>query len=50
MKLFLSSFFAGAADLFAGFTVCAGKKVVFIPTASNVEKVTFTLRPTKKRC
>jgi dipeptidase E len=48
MKLFLSSFFAGVADLFAEFTACAGKKVVFIPTASNVEKITFYIASDKK--
>jgi dipeptidase E len=50
MKLFLSSYFAGVAKLFLEFTrqTCAGKKVVFIPTASIVEKVTFYVGADKK--
>jgi len=45
-RLFLSSFFSGVADLFVDFTGndCAGKKVVFIPTASIVEKVNFYVK------
>jgi dipeptidase E len=42
MKLFLSSYFSGVAKLFANFVGdCSGKKLVFIPTASLHEKVTF---------
>ncbi len=39
-KLFLSSYFAKVASLLPEFLGenCAGKKVAFIPTASNVEK------------
>ncbi|MDR1210374.1 MAG: Type 1 glutamine amidotransferase-like domain-containing protein [Clostridiales bacterium] len=41
-KLFLSSYFAGAAKLFPYFAGgCSGKKAVFIPTASLREKMTF---------
>jgi dipeptidase E len=41
-KLFLSSYFSGVAKLFPDFAGgCSGKKVVFIPTASIHEKVTF---------
>jgi dipeptidase E len=41
-KLFLSSYFSGVAKLFPNFADdCSGKKVVFIPTASLREKVTF---------
>jgi dipeptidase E len=42
-KLFLASYFSPVAKLFVEFTqnTCAGKKVVFIPTASIPEKVTF---------
>jgi dipeptidase E len=49
-QLFLASYFSGAAKLlpdFAGNT-CSGKKVVFIPTASIVEKVTFYVGADKK--
>jgi dipeptidase E len=43
MNLFLASYFTGSAKLFVEFTqnTCSGKKVVFIPTASVPEKVTF---------
>ncbi|MDR1533396.1 MAG: Type 1 glutamine amidotransferase-like domain-containing protein [Clostridiales bacterium] len=43
MRLFLASFFSGVADAFPAFVhdECAGKKVIFIPTASLTEKVTF---------
>jgi dipeptidase E len=39
----LSSYFSGAANLFREFIgdACLGKKVVFIPTASLAQKVTF---------
>ena len=49
-KLFLSSYFSGVASLFPAFTnnICSGKKVVFIPTASNIEKVTFYVDADKK--
>jgi dipeptidase E len=42
-KLFLASYFTGSVKLFTEFTQnsCSGKKVVFIPTASVPEKVTF---------
>jgi dipeptidase E len=42
-KLFLAYYFTGSAKLFVEFTqnTCLGKKVVFIPTASVPEKVTF---------
>ena len=42
-KLFLASYFSPMAKLFAEFTqnTCAGKKIVFIPTASVPENVTF---------
>jgi dipeptidase E len=41
-RLFLSSYFSGAAKLFPDFAEgCSGKKVAFIPTASIHEKVTF---------
>lgn len=49
-KLFLSSYFSGVASLFPAFTgdTCLGKKVVFIPTASIPEKVTFYVEADKK--
>ncbi|MDR2046292.1 MAG: Type 1 glutamine amidotransferase-like domain-containing protein [Clostridiales bacterium] len=49
-KLFLTSYFSGVADLFPGFAGedCSGKKVVFIPTASLPEKVTFYVNIDKK--
>ncbi|MDR2480767.1 MAG: Type 1 glutamine amidotransferase-like domain-containing protein [Spirochaetaceae bacterium] len=49
-KLFLASYFSGAAKLLPDFTgnTCSGKKVVFIPTASIVEKVTFYVGADKK--
>ena len=39
-KIFLTSYFAGTAQLFEQYFVSAEfeKKVVFIPTASNVDK------------
>ncbi|GHT51243.1 hypothetical protein FACS189440_20010 [Bacteroidia bacterium] len=42
-NLFLASYFSPVAKLFVEFTqnTCVGKKVVFIPTASVPEKVTF---------
>ncbi|GMO11232.1 MAG: Type 1 glutamine amidotransferase-like domain-containing protein [Treponemataceae bacterium] len=42
-NLFLASYFSPVAKLFVEFTqnTCAGKKVVFIPTASVPEKVSF---------
>ncbi|GHV40680.1 putative peptidase Lmo0363 [Clostridia bacterium] len=48
-KLFLSSFFSGAASAFLAFAGdCAGKEVVFIPTASLPEKVTFYVGSDRK--
>ena len=49
-KLFLASYFSGVAKLLPDFTdnTCSGKKVVFIPTASIVEKVTFYVGTDKK--
>ncbi|MDR3196353.1 MAG: Type 1 glutamine amidotransferase-like domain-containing protein [Planctomycetaceae bacterium] len=49
-KLFLASYFTGSAKLFVEFTqnTCSGKKVVFIPTASVPEKVTFFVDSDKK--
>jgi dipeptidase E len=49
-KLFLSSYFAGVAKLLPDFigTSCDGLNCVFIPTASNVEKVTFYIGTDKK--
>ena len=49
-KLFLSSYFSNVANLFPDFAGkdCAGKKVVFIPTASLPEKVTFYIDADKK--
>ncbi|MDR1113835.1 MAG: Type 1 glutamine amidotransferase-like domain-containing protein [Candidatus Margulisbacteria bacterium] len=49
-KLFLTSYFSGAASLFADFTgnTCAGKRVAFIPTASLPEKASFYVSADKK--
>jgi dipeptidase E len=49
-KLFLASYFSPVAKLFVEFTqnTCTGKKVVFIPTASVPEKVTFFVDGDKK--
>ena len=49
-KLFLTSYFSGSAKLLPGFTnnTCSGKKLVFIPTASIVEKVNFYVGADKK--
>jgi dipeptidase E len=49
-KLFLASYFSGVAGLFPDFAGndCAGKKVVFIPTASIPEKITFYVGADKK--
>jgi dipeptidase E len=49
-KLFLASYFTGSVKLFTEFTQnsCSGKKVVFIPTASVPEKVTFFVDSDKK--
>lgn len=49
-KLFLSSYFAEVAQLLSDFLGqdCNGKSVAFIPTASNVEKVTFYIGADKK--
>ncbi|MDR0908417.1 MAG: Type 1 glutamine amidotransferase-like domain-containing protein [Spirochaetaceae bacterium] len=49
-KLFLSAYFSGVAKLFQSFTenTCSGKTVVFIPTASIVEKVNFYVASDKK--
>ncbi|GHS85040.1 putative peptidase Lmo0363 [Bacteroidia bacterium] len=49
-KLFLSSYFSGVKNLLPDFTnnECSGKKVVFIPTASVPEKVTFFVGADKK--
>lgn len=48
MKLFLSSYFKCVAPLFSNYAECCGKKVVFIPTASNIEKVNFYVDADKK--
>jgi dipeptidase E len=50
LKLFLASFFSGVAGAFPAFThyKYVGKKVVFIPTASLPEKVTFYVGTDKK--
>ncbi|MCX8132321.1 MAG: peptidase E [Clostridia bacterium] len=48
MKLFLSSYFKCVATLFSNYAECAGKKVAFIPTASNFEKVNFYVEADKK--
>ena len=48
-NLFLTSYFAGVAQLIPEFYgSLEGKKVVFIPTASIVEKVTFYIGTSKK--
>jgi dipeptidase E len=49
-KMFLASYFSSVAKLFVEFTQnsCAGKRVVFIPTASVPEKVTFFVASDKK--
>ena len=49
-KLFLSSSFSDVANLFPDFAGqnCAGKRVVFIPTASLLEDVTFYVDDDKK--
>jgi dipeptidase E len=49
-KLFLTSYFPKVAKLFPVFAGgdCAGKKVVFIPTASVVEKAAFYVKADKK--
>ncbi len=47
-KLFLTSYFSSVAKLLPKFIDCAGKKVVFIPTASIPEKVTFYVDADKK--
>jgi dipeptidase E len=49
-RLFLASYFTGSAKLFVEFTqnTCSDKKVVFIPTASVPEKVTFFVDSDKK--
>jgi dipeptidase E len=49
-KLFLASYFSGVAKLLPDFTgnTCSGKSVVFIPTASIVEKVNFYVGADKK--
>jgi dipeptidase E len=48
MKLFLASYFAGVAKLFSDFAECVEKQVLFIPTASIPEKVTFYVDSDKK--
>lgn len=48
MQLFLASYFMAVARLFAEFCPCDGKKVAFIPTASNVEKVKFYVGADRK--
>lgn len=50
MKLFLASYFAKVAPLLPNFLHedCSGKSVAFIPTASNVEAVTFYIGADKK--
>jgi dipeptidase E len=49
-KLFLSSYFSGAAKLLPEFTgnACSGKKAVFIPTASIPEWVRFYVSADRK--
>jgi dipeptidase E len=49
-KLFLASYFSGVAKLLPDFinNTCSGKKIVFIPTASIAEKVTFYVGADKK--
>ncbi|WP_285122553.1 Type 1 glutamine amidotransferase-like domain-containing protein [Lactococcus petauri] len=48
-KLFLTSYFKKVAPLLPDFTgKLYGKKIVFIPTASNVEKVNFFVNSGKK--
>jgi dipeptidase E len=49
-KLFLTSYFSGVSSLFPNFTghACTDKKLVFIPTASIPEKVTFYVAADKK--
>ena len=48
-KLFLSSYFRDVAPLLKGFTnnTCEGKKVVFIPTASILDKTPFYVKADK---
>jgi len=49
-KLFLSSYFKEVASLFNDFTsnACDGKRVVFIPTASILDKTPFYVKEDKK--
>lgn len=48
-RMFLASLFAEVADLFAKFELdLKGKSVCFIPTANNVDKVTFHITDAKK--
>lgn len=49
-KLFLSSFFTDVSSLFAEFisNEHKGKKVTFIPTAANPEKVRFFVESDRK--
>ena len=47
-KLFLASYFQTVARLLPDFIDCAGKKVVFIPTAAIPEKITFYVGADKK--
>ena len=49
-KLFLASYFSDSAGLFPGFAGedLAGKRVVFIPTASLLEKLAFYVTADKK--
>ncbi|MDR2505571.1 MAG: Type 1 glutamine amidotransferase-like domain-containing protein [Oscillospiraceae bacterium] len=48
-KLFLASYFSGAASAFTAFAGdCNGKKVAFIPTASLPEKMSFYVGADRK--
>ena len=44
MKLFLSSYFKCVAPLLTKYAKCAGEKLVFITTASKLEKVNFYVK------
>lgn len=44
MKLFLTSYFKCVAPLLTNYAQCEGKKVVFITTASKIEKVNFYVK------
>jgi len=49
-KLFLSSYFKCVANLLVDFTnnTCKGKRVIFIPTASILDKTAFYVKADKK--